>query len=381
MNHNIQTHITSNSAHSEPQTLNHEVDARLLAIKSWLAGDDVQALGLNLNLDSIHPASNDASFRRYFRILSSMPQAQSYILMDAPPPMENIKPFLKVAQLFATQKIPVPDILAFDEDNGFIILSDLGSTTYMKVLDTQDEKKSFDLYKPALDRLIDLQSHLNDDQLQKLPLYDEQKLRDEMQLFIDWYLKIHLAYQPNDEEVAALDQLFDQVVENNQKQIQTWVHRDYHCRNLMYLDDAMKNPGILDFQDALSGPVTYDLVSLLRDAYIKWPEEFQLDCLAYYWKNARNSTCERLKNLPAFDQFYIDYEWMGLQRHLKVLGIFARLYHRDGKAAYLNDIPLVLEYTIHAAKRYSAFSPLIQLFRKLGFLNDLNEIQKKVYTV
>lgn len=348
---------------------NNAEDERLQALKNWLnSTKTTEKLGLDLS--SIAPASNDASFRRYFRVHAQINnKPNSYILMDAPPPMEDIKPFLKVANLFAKQKINVPEIFAFDETQGFILLADMGNTTYMRVLNNDNPETSYKLYQAAIDRLICLQSNLSDQDLADLMPYDAQKLTDEMQLFIDWYLIKHLNYQPTEQEITDLHSMFKTIVDNNLSQTKTWVHRDYHCRNLMYIeDDAQNNPGILDFQDALSGSVTYDLVSLLRDAYIKWPEEFQLDCLIYYWQTAKKLDCKRLQTLPNFDQFYIDFEYMGLQRHLKVLGIFARLYHRDGKAAYLNDLPVVLEYTIATIKRYGDFAPLHRLFKKLNII-------------
>jgi aminoglycoside/choline kinase family phosphotransferase len=215
--------------------------------------------------------------------------------MDAPPPQEDVRPFIHVAELFGQAGVSVPKVLALDAGRGFLLLTDLGSTTYLRQLSTDTAHK---LYLDAIDALL----------------------------------------------------------ANNLAQPQVYVHRDYHSRNLMVMDGG--NPGILDFQDAVYGPITYDLVSLLRDAYIQWDEELVLDWAIRYWERARRAG---LPVAPDIDSFYRDFEFMGLQRHLKVLGIFARLYHRDGKAAYLDDMPLVMEYTRKTAGRYRELAPLIRI--------------------
>ncbi len=323
-------------------------DPRLADISAWLAGlNDPVTLP-----DTLRVASADASFRRYFRVDS--PDGGSLIVMDAPPPQEDVRPFLTVAELFGNTGITVPRILAKDVDRGFLLLSDLGSTTYLKQLNADTAHK---LYMDAIDALILLQVQSRPGHL---PDYDRATLHRELMLFPDWYLGKHRGATLSDAQQASLNGVFEVLLANNLAQPQVYVHRDYHSRNLMVLDKG--NPGILDFQDALYGPITYDLVSLLRDAYIQWDEEMVLDWAIRYWERARRA------GLPVshdVDAFYKDFEFMGLQRHLKVLGIFARLSHRDGKDAYLNDIPLVMEYTRKTAYRYKEFAPLVKLLDSL----------------
>lgn len=301
---------------------------------------------------TLRAASADASFRRYFRVDAA--DGGTLIVMDAPPPQEDVRPFLQVAELFGNTGVTVPSVLAKDVERGFLLLSDLGSTTYLKQLNADTAHK---LYLDAIDALILLQVQSRPGQL---PEYDRAALHRELMLFPDWYIGKHRGASLNDAQTASLDQVFEVLLANNLAQPQVYVHRDYHSRNLMVLDKG--NPGILDFQDALYGPITYDLVSLLRDAYIQWDEEMVLDWAIRYWERARRA------GLPVshdVDAFYKDFEFMGLQRHLKVLGIFARLYHRDGKDGYLNDIPLVMDYTRKTAYRYKEFAPLIRLLDTL----------------
>ena len=238
------------------------------------------------------------------------------------------------------------------------MLSDLGNTTYLTALNA-DMSQADALYRQALKALVQLQTA---SQPNVLPDYDRQRLLDEMMLFPQWYLGVHYQYSLTDEQTAALTKVFNALLDNNTAQTSVWVHRDYHSRNLMVVDgapdDMAINPGIIDFQDAVYGPITYDAVSLLRDAYIEWPEDVQIDWLARYWEMARAAG---LVVPDTFDVFYRDFEFMGLQRHLKVLGIFARLYHRDGKSGYLKDLPLVLKYTRQVAARYREFAPLLRL--------------------
>jgi aminoglycoside/choline kinase family phosphotransferase len=250
--------------------------------------------------------------------------------------------------------VSVPTILAQDTERGFLLLSDLGSTTYLQQLNPDTAHK---LYLDAIDALILLQVQSLPN---VLPTYDRELLHRELMLFPDWYVTRHLKATLNDTQNADLKHVFDLLLANNLAQAQVYVHRDYHSRNLMVMDKG--NPGILDFQDAVYGPITYDLVSLLRDAYIQWDEELVLDWTIRYWERARKA------GLPVshdVDAFYRNFEFMGLQRHLKVLGIFARLYHRDGKDGYLNDIPLVMDYTRKTAYRYKEFAPLIRLLDTL----------------
>src|SRR5690606_26037930 len=272
----------------------------------------------------------------------------------APPPQEDVRPFLHVNRLFSQTGVTVPTVVQQDEERGFLLLYDLGSTTYLQQLSPDTAHK---LYIDAIDALKLLQTQ---SQPEVLPEYDRDLLQREMMLFPEWYIGKHLGVTLNDKQQAALKGVFDLILANTLAQPQVYVHRDYHSRNLMVLPQG--NPGILDFQDAVFGPITYDLVSLLRDACIQWDEELVLDWVIRYWERARRAG---LPVNPDIDAFYRDFEFMGLQRHLKVLGIFARLYHRDGKEGYLNDLPLVMEYTRKVAYRYKELAPLVKLLDEL----------------
>ncbi|MGZ5780876.1 MAG: aminoglycoside phosphotransferase family protein [Burkholderiaceae bacterium] len=323
-------------------------DPRLTQIKQWLG-----TLSANpVVIDSLRPASADASFRRYFR--ADGIDGGTFIVMDAPPPQENVQPFIHVAEVFGATGVSVPHILAKDVEQGFLLLSDLGSTTYLHELNHDSAHK---LYMDAIDALILIQTQSQPD---VFPEYDRAMLHRELMLFPDWYITKHLGVTLTDKQQAELNKIFDALLANNLAQAQVYVHRDYHSRNLMVLPQG--NPGILDFQDAVYGPITYDLVSLLRDAYIQWDEEMVLDWAIRYWEGAKRAG---LPVNPDIDAFYRDFEFMGVQRHLKVLGIFARLYHRDGKDGYLKDLPLVMEYTRKAAGRYNVLKPLVKLLDEI----------------
>lgn len=297
---------------------------------------------------TLTPASADASFRRYFRV--TFADGSTKIIMDAPPQHEDCRPFLHVAKLFAAAGVNVPQVYAQDITQGFLLLSDLGSTTYLQALNAGNARE---LYGAATAALIKIQLASKPD---NLPLYDEALLRCELNLFPKWYIARHLGMSLTDKQQAKLEECFRRILANNLAQPRVVVHRDYHSRNLMYVPG--NNPGILDFQDAVYGPITYDLVSLFKDAYIQWEEADTLDWLIRYWEQARQA------GLPVrtdFGEFYRDYEMMGVQRHLKVLGIFARLYHRDGKDGYLQDMPRVMEYLLKACERYIDLKPLLNL--------------------
>jgi aminoglycoside/choline kinase family phosphotransferase len=301
---------------------------------------------------TLQPASADASFRRYFRAIFD---DRTVIVMDAPPQHEDCAPFLRVAEILAATGVHVPEILAQNRGLGFLLLSDLGSTTFLQALNDRIES-AHQLYGEATDALVKMQlSH----QADSLPVYDEALLQKELDLFPDWYIAKHLQIDLTEKQQAALRTVFSRIVQNNLAQPRVLVHRDYHSRNLMV---TSPNPGIIDFQDAVHGPITYDLVSLLKDAYIHWDEERILDWAIRYWEKARKA---RLPVSADFADFYRDFEWMGVQRHLKVLGIFARLNYRDGKAAYLNDIPLVMHYLRKACERYRELDPLLNLLDEL----------------
>ncbi|OAM51868.1 aminoglycoside phosphotransferase [Methylovorus sp. MM2] len=308
----------------------------------------------------IVPASADASFRRYFRIGLD---GQTMIAMDAPPPQENCAPFVQVAEVLLKAGLNVPRVIEQDLDQGFLLLSDLGDTTYLSAL---NENTAADLYSDASNALVKLQLASRQG---VFPLYDEALLHREMMLLPDWYIAKHLGADLTDAQRSVLDKTFALLSRNILSQGKVYVHRDYHSRNLMVCDD---NPGILDFQDAVYGPITYDLVSLLKDAYIVWDEDQVLDWTIRYWQSAKAA------GLPIqedFADFYRDFEWMGAQRHIKVLGIFARLYHRDGKGGYLKDMPLVMDYLRRVCARYVELIPLLRLLDQLE-----NKQQQAGYT-
>lgn len=308
----------------------------------------------------VEPASADASFRRYFRL--TLPDASTRIVMDAPPDKEDCRPFLRIATLFRRAGAHVPEVHAENLEQGFLLLSDLGSTTYLQAL--ADRSAAAPLYRDANRALIAIQLASQPGQL---PEYDAVLLGRELALFPEWYLRRHLGLAVD----AALDRdlqtVFAAVLANNLRQPRVFVHRDYHSRNLMLVGEGSAafpaSPGILDFQDAVYGPLTYDLVSLYRDAYIDWPEEQELDFVIRYWEAARRA------GLPVqddFHDFYRDYEWMGVQRQLKVLGIFARLCHRDGKNDYLQDMPRVMAYLRRTCERYGELGTLARLCERVA---------------
>jgi aminoglycoside/choline kinase family phosphotransferase len=328
---------------------------RTQAAQTWAA----QALGAaSVN---ITPASADASFRRYFRVranagtdVAPAHQGRDYIVMDAPPAVEDCRPFIAVARLFKDAGVNVPEVLADDLDQGFLLLTDLGDTTYLRALADAgfDPARARPLYLAANDALIAIQRASRAD---ALPAYDRALLTRELQLFPEWYIGKHLGQTLTGAQQRVLDSVFERLTANALGQPQVYVHRDWHSRNLMVCEPL---PGVLDFQDAVYGPITYDLVSLYRDAYVEWDEEHQLDWVIRYWEKARAA------DLPVnsdFGEFWRDYEWMGAQRQLKVLGIFARLYHRDGKDGYLKDMPRVMGYLRKTCERYDELKQLLFL--------------------
>ena len=313
---------------------------------------------------TLQSASADASFRRYFRVSF---KDQTLIAMDAPPQQEDCTPFIQVAKILAATGVHVPKIVAKDLDQGFLLLSDLGDTTFLQALNNQMDSAD-QLYGDAIDALIKLQLS---QQVEGLPGYDEALLLKELNLFPDWYVAKHLRVTITEKQQAVLQSIFTRIIQNNIAQPRVLVHRDFHSRNLMV---TSPNPGIIDFQDAVVGPITYDLVSLFKDAYIRWDEERILDWMIRYWEKARKA------GLPVstdFAEFYRDFEWMGVQRHIKILGVFSRLYYRDGKENYLNDLPLVMEYLRKTCKRYRELHLLLNL---LDELNPAESDQKIGYT-
>ncbi len=346
------THSTC--VHALPHRMS--LDDRFDALRAWLERV------LPAPIASIEPASVDASFRRYFRVTFAQAiefpgtpagGVTSLIAMDAPPPHEDCRPFVAVAKLLAAAGVHAPAVLREELSQGFLLLTDLGSRTYLTEL---SDATAPALYHDATNALIRWQQASRDD---LLPPYDRALLLRELNLFPDWYIAKHLGVALDDTQRKVLATAFERIVENNLGQPRVYVHRDYHSRNLMISEP---NPGVLDFQDAVHGPVTYDLVSLLRDAYIAWDEERQIDWAVRYWERARAA------GVPVgtdFGAFWRDFEWMGVQRQLKVLGIFARLWHRDGKAAYLQEMPRVMAYLRGACARYNALGPLLKLLDEL----------------
>ncbi|MCX7150010.1 MAG: phosphotransferase [Rhodocyclales bacterium] len=304
---------------------------------------------------TLAPASADASFRRYFR--ATLDDGTTRIVMDAPPANEDCRPWLGVQQLFQAAGAHVPEVLAQDLERGFLLLSDLGNTTYLQALDADNAAS---LYADAIAALVKIQLASRPG---VLPEYDRALLRRELDLFPQWFLDKHHQMVLTESERQSLETVFERILAVNLAEPKVFVHRDYHSRNLMRISESgAANPGIIDFQDAVHGPISYDMVSLLKDAYIEWDEDLALDWLIRYWELARKA------GLPVasdFGDFFRDYEWMGVQRHIKVLGIFARLYHRDGKEAYLKDLPLVARYLRKACERYSEFSPLRKILDRL----------------
>jgi aminoglycoside/choline kinase family phosphotransferase len=304
-----------------------------------------------LSATTIKPASNDASFRRYFRVCY---ENTSHIVMDAPPDRENTQSFISIAQAFRKLGLQTPEIRQANLNQGFLLLTDLGSRQYLAEL---NETNVETLYSEALDALFRLQIG-GDSNIASLPYYDEQLLHQEMKLFRDWFLIQHLQLQINQTEHDILDDSFAILAKNALAQPQVWVHRDYHSRNLMVTEQA--NPGVLDFQDAVIGPITYDLVSLLRDCYISWPDAWVNQWALNYQRRLQD------RGLLKTDEatFLKWFDLMGVQRHLKAIGIFARLNLRDGKPSYLKDIPRTLNYVLEVSARYSQLAPLHQ------FLNN-----------
>jgi len=306
---------------------------------------------------TIAPASAYASFRRYFRL--TLPDGGTRILMDAPPDKEDCRPFIQVAALLQEAGLSAPRILDQDLDNGFLVLTDLGRIGYLQALQADDSLADA-LIRPVLDVLVRWQQASRPG---VLPPYDETLLRRELDLFPEWFVSRHLGHQLSDDEKKTLESTFRFLLDSALAQPKVFVHRDFMPRNLMVVEsEATLVPGILDFQDAVYGPIAYDVVSLFRDAFISWDEERELDWVVRYWEKARAA------GLPVradFGEFWRDYELMGLQRHLKVLGIFCRLKYRDGKENYIADLPRFLGYARKTAGRYIALKPLLNLLDTL----------------
>ncbi|QLF92854.1 phosphotransferase [Pseudomonas sp. ABC1] len=297
-------------------------------------------------------ASSDASFRRYFRWEEG--QGRSLILMDAPPPQEDCRPFVRMAALLAEAGVHVPRVLAQDLQKGFLLLDDLGRQTFLEVIDAQNADELFDV---AIDALLALQAHPLDE---TLPRYDEALLRRELELFPEWYVQRHLGLELTTAQREAWARISRLLIDSALAQPQVLVHRDYMPRNLMLSEP---NPGVLDFQDAVIGPVTYDITSLFKDAFVSWPEARVEAWQALYWQRARE------RGVPVQDDwqdFRRASELMGVQRHLKVIGIFSRICHRDGKPRYLADVPRFFAYIRTVLERRPELHELGMLLDELA---------------
>ncbi|HXN16001.1 MAG TPA: phosphotransferase [Usitatibacter sp.] len=320
------------------------MDDRFRALDAWLR---VALAGAPFRLER---ASTDASFRRYFRVFLD---SRTLIAMDAPPERENSRAFVRVAALLREAQLNAPEVFAHDLAQGFLLVTDLGTIPYIAALNEYSATALFDHATTALVRW-QCASRAGE-----LPEYDEEKLRRELELFPQWYVERHLGVALSARQRESLERIFGAILARNLAEPRVYVHRDFMPRNLMVTDP---NPGILDFQDAVHGPISYDVACLFRDAFVSWDEERVLDGTIRYWEKARRAS------LPVpqdFARFWTDVEWMGLQRHLKVLGIFARLHYRDGKVGYLEDTPRFLRYVRHTIARYDELAALGQLLDQL----------------
>lgn len=328
-------------------------DQRLKQLRVWLEG----ILG-SQGLD-ISPASEDASFRRYFRVRQD---SQSWIIMDAPPQKEDSEPFVRISGYLSEIGLNVPRVLESSIEQGFYLLTDLGQRAYLDCLTDANADQLYSDAMHALEVLHQTGDRFKDD----IPPYDRALLMNEMGLFRDWYLDRHSSIDLNDEQRAVLESAFDFLADAALEQPKVFVHRDYHSRNLMYLEN--NNPGILDFQDAVWGPASYDLVSLLRDCYIAWSRERVEAWVRQYHQRMVNQSLFRGVST---DQFLRWFDLMGIQRHLKATGIFSRLNYRDGKPGYLNDIPRTMNYVLTVAECYPELRPFLKLLDDLGIKGRL----------
>ena len=343
---------------STSATIEWSQPERHAAFTQWL---NAQVAVHGVQPTTLRAASADASFRRYFRVDTF---AGSCIVMDAPPDKENCQPFVHVARLMQEAHLLVPRILAWDEPQGFMLLDDLGTQTMMEVIDPTQPQANHGLYMRAIDALLAWQQASRPG---VLPAYDEALLTRELSLFPDWYLAQHRSVQLDTQQRDMLNRTFQTIVQRNLAAPSVYVHRDFMPRNLMMPHDSSEpRLGVLDFQDAVYGPVSYDIASLMRDAFLSWDEDFVLDVTIRYWERARKlGLLDHEGWSQDFGEFWRAVEWMGLQRHLKVAGIFARLTLRDGKPKYLADAPRFIGYIRSTASRYSELTPLLRLIDKV----------------
>ncbi len=329
--------------------------ARQAAFGQWLAAI---APAHGLNAATLTPASADASFRRYLRIAGA---GGSFIVMDAPPPHEDVRPFVHVAGLLASAGLNAPRVLEADTERGFLLITDLGQRLYLDALQAAPAARADALMRDALSALLQFQTRVD---AARLPPFDEQLLASELALFPTWCVQREFGLTWTAAEQQTWDRTCRLLIDSALAQPQRAVHADWMPRNLMVIDSGHgTNPGILDFQDAVRGPISYDLASLLRDAFISWPEDQELDWAVRWWQQARAA------GLPVhsdFGEFWRALEWMGLQRHLKVLGIFCRLKHRDGKPRYAQDLPRFFGYATRVATRYAPLKPLLRLLEPMS---------------
>ena len=332
-------------------------DPRCAALATWLRGT------LATSAFQIEPASEDASFRRYFRVRTG---SRTRIAMDAPPPMEDCRPFVSVLGLLRAAGVNAPALHAADVEQGFLLLDDLGSRCY---LDSIGEESADCLYADAFEALLDMQCHIDRSQV---PPFDEHRLRAELELFRQWFLARHLGIELDGIFSLALDDMFAALIRACREQPRVFVHRDYHSRNLMHLDGH--NPGVIDFQDAVDGPITYDLVSLLRDVYVSWPEDRVAGWVDAYHDRA---VARRLIETDR-ERFRRWFDLTGVQRHLKIAGIFARLWHRDRKPRYLDDLPLTLAYLAEVSARYPETEAVVRVLEECDVVNRVHAAQRGI---
>ncbi len=346
-----------------PATIPWPSPAREAAFRRWLLG---VAPVHGIAVDSLAPASSDASFRRYFRVAChpAVAGVASLVVMDAPPPQEDVRPFVHVATLVAAAGLHAPRVLAADEEQGFLLITDLGRDLYLPALQAADAAGADQLMREAITGLVQFQARVP---ARALPLFDEALLRRELALFPEWCVQREFGIAWTPAQQATWDRTVQCLVDSALAQPQVAVHADWMPRNLMRAPAGASGPGVLDFQDAVRGPITYDIASLLRDAFVSWDEPQELDWAIRWWQQARQA------GLPLGDAMAQDFgevwralEWMGLQRHLKVLGIFCRLKHRDGKPQYAADLPRFLGYAQRVALRYGPLKPLLGLLAPLS---------------
>jgi aminoglycoside/choline kinase family phosphotransferase len=358
-------HLTPTLTPTSTDAASHEVlwtdSLRQSDFKAWLDG---LSRTQGLVPESVRVASADASFRRYLRVDTQ--QGQTRIIMDAPPDKENSRPFVQVATLMHNAGLRAPQVMDWHEAHGFMLLSDLGNATMMSAIDPERPQANHGLYMQAADTLIQWQMASRPG---VLPPYDAALLQRELSLFPDWYLAQHRGVQLQGAQREVFDKAFALIVQRNLAAPSVYVHRDFMPRNLMMPHGAgpqSEQLGVLDFQDAVYGPSTYDIASLMRDAFLTWDEDFVLDITIRYWEKARKAGLMDFEDWHSdFGAFYRAVEWMGLQRHLKVAGIFARLTLRDGKPKYLADAPRFLHYIRSTCDRYRELGPLLKLIDEI----------------